>query len=54
MRVMLVEDDHNVMMVTKHYIESFGHEVVTAPDGETAVELFDLICRRNAGVPPPV
>ena len=36
MRVMLVEDDHNVMMVTKHYIESFGHEVVTAPDGETA------------------
>ncbi len=41
MRVMLVEDDHNVMMVTKHYIESFGHEVITAPDGETAVKLFD-------------
>ena len=41
MRVMLVEDDHNVMMVTKHYIESFGHEVVSAPDGETAVKLFD-------------
>jgi diguanylate cyclase (GGDEF)-like protein len=38
---MLVEDDHNVMMVTKHYIESFGHEVIAAADGETAVKLFD-------------
>lgn len=41
MRVLLVEDDHTVMMVAKHYIETFGHEVVTAPDGETALEIFD-------------
>lgn len=43
MRVLLVEDEHTVMMVYKEYIESFGHEVITAVDGETAVELFDPI-----------
>ncbi|MCP4271338.1 MAG: diguanylate cyclase [Gammaproteobacteria bacterium] len=41
MRVMLVEDDRAVMMVTSSYIESFGFEVIPAYDGETAVELFD-------------
>ncbi len=41
MRVMLVEDDRAVMMVTSKYIESFGHEVIPAIDGETALELFD-------------
>lgn len=41
MRVLLVEDDRAVMMVTKAYIESFGHEVVFAMDGESALKLFD-------------
>ncbi|MCP4413225.1 MAG: response regulator [Gammaproteobacteria bacterium] len=41
MRVMLVEDDRSVMMVTSSYIESFGFEVISAYDGETAVEIFD-------------
>jgi len=41
MRVLLVEDDRAVMMVTKAYIEKFGHEVVSAMDGESALELFD-------------
>ncbi len=41
MRVLLVEDDRAVMMVTTKYIESFGYEVVPAYDGETALEKFD-------------
>jgi len=41
MRVLLVEDDRAVMMVTTKYIESFGFEVVPAYDGETAIEIFD-------------
>jgi len=41
MRVMLVEDDRAVMMLTSKYIESFGHEVVPAMDGETALDIFD-------------
>ena len=41
MKVMLVEDDRAVMMVTTAYIKSFGHEVVQATTGEAALELFD-------------
>ncbi len=41
MQIMLVEDDSTVMMATSKYIESFGHEVIPAIDGETALELFD-------------
>ncbi len=41
MRVLLVEDDRAVMMVTSKYIESFGFEVIPAYDGETALEIFD-------------
>jgi diguanylate cyclase (GGDEF)-like protein len=41
MKVMLVEDDRAVMMVTTAYIKSFGHEVVPATTGEIALELFD-------------
>ena len=41
MKVMLVEDDRSVMMVTAAYIKSFGHEVVPAITGEIALELFD-------------
>ena len=41
MRVLLVEDDRAVMMVTTKYIESFGHEVVPAMDAETALEIFN-------------
>jgi len=41
MKVMLVEDDRAVMMVTTAYIESFGHEVVPAVSGEIALEIFD-------------
>ena len=42
MKVMLVEDDRAVMMVTTAYIKSFGHDVVEAISGEIALELFDL------------
>lgn len=41
MRIMLVEDDRAVMMVTSKYIESFGHQAVPAVDGESAIEIFD-------------
>jgi diguanylate cyclase (GGDEF)-like protein len=41
MKVMLVEDDRSAMMVTTAYIKSFGHEVVQAKTGESALELFD-------------
>ncbi|MFT5451946.1 MAG: diguanylate cyclase (GGDEF)-like protein [Enterobacterales bacterium] len=41
MKVMLVEDDRSVMMITSAYIKSFGHEVVQAMSGEIALESFD-------------
>ena len=41
MRVLIVEDDRSVMMLNCAYIKSFGHEVVSAEDGETALKLFD-------------
>ena len=41
MKVMLVEDDRAVMMLTSAHIKSFGHEVVPAVSGEIALELFD-------------
>lgn len=42
MQVMLVEDDRAVMMVTKAYIKSFGHDVIAVEDAETALEKFDI------------
>ena len=41
MRVLIVEDDRSIMMLNMAYIKSFGHEVIPAEDGETALELFD-------------
>lgn len=41
MKVMIVEDDRAVMMLTSAYIKSFGHEVIPAVDGEEALEKFD-------------
>lgn len=40
LRVMIAEDEFLVLMATKSYVESLGHEVVgVATDGEKAVEL---------------
>lgn len=41
MKVLIVEDDRAVMMLTSAYIRSFGHESVPAYSGEEAIELFD-------------
>ncbi|NKB76591.1 MAG: TMAO reductase system sensor histidine kinase/response regulator TorS [Gammaproteobacteria bacterium] len=46
--VLLVEDDETNRLVVKHYLESLGHNVVVAEDGEVAlkivgVQLFDII-----------
>ena len=41
MKVLIVEDDRAVMMLTSAYIRSFGHEVEQAMSGEEAIEKFD-------------
>ena len=41
MKVLIVEDDRAIMMLTSAYIRSFGHEVVQAVSGEEAIEKFD-------------
>lgn len=41
MRVMIVEDDRAVLMLTSAYVRSFGHEVESAESGEQAIEQFD-------------
>ena len=41
MRVLIVEDDRAIMMLTSAYIRSFGHEAIPAEGGEKALELFD-------------
>ncbi len=41
MKVLIVEDDRAVMMLTSAYIRSFGHEIETAVSGEEALEKFD-------------
>ena len=42
MKVLIVEDDRAVMMLTSAYVRSFGHEVTQAFSGEEAIEKFDL------------
>jgi len=41
MRVLLVEDDPSVMMITTKHIESLGYEVVQTYDGESALKTFN-------------
>jgi len=38
--ILLVEDEENVRVSLKQMIEEFGYEVITAENGEKAVELF--------------
>jgi len=38
--IVLVEDDEDVRETTKELLESLGHEVLTARDGESGVELI--------------
>ena len=41
MTVMLVEDDQTNRLVVRHYLESMGHEVMVAADGDIAIELLN-------------
>ena len=41
MTVMLVEDDQTNRLVVRHYLESMGHEVMIAEDGDIAIELLN-------------
>jgi len=40
-RVLVVEDHEVNLELMRYLLTSFGHDVVTAPDGEVAVRAFD-------------
>ena len=40
-RILLVEDEEDVREITLFRLEQAGYEVITAPDGETALELAE-------------
>lgn len=42
MKILLVDDSRAVAMVTRARLESFGHEVCHAFDGQSAIELFQV------------
>ncbi len=39
--ILIVEDDKNISKVIKAYLEKEGYQVITAYDGERALEIFD-------------
>ncbi|MGH1363591.1 MAG: sigma-54-dependent transcriptional regulator [Calditrichia bacterium] len=40
-RVMVVDDEENIREVLSNYLESLGYEVVTATDGQNALDNFE-------------
>ena len=40
-RVMVVDDEENIREVLSNYLDSLGYEVITAGDGEDAIEKFE-------------
>ncbi len=44
--ILVVEDDPRVRLVTGMMLESLGHQVLSAEDGQRAVELFESSERR--------
>jgi len=40
-KILLVEDDRNVRMLTKKLLDKFGFQVFTAPDAEEALRIFE-------------
>ncbi|MCB0296447.1 MAG: sigma-54-dependent Fis family transcriptional regulator, partial [Calditrichaeota bacterium] len=41
-RVMVVDDEENIREVLSNYLDSLGYEVVTASDGEDALNKFEV------------
>jgi two-component system response regulator PilR (NtrC family) len=41
-RVMVVDDEENIREILTNYLESLGYEVVTAQDGEDALNKFEV------------
>ena len=39
-RILIIEDDESVLMVLRDTLKFFGHEIVSARDGEEGVRLF--------------
>ncbi|MEM8954746.1 MAG: response regulator [Verrucomicrobiota bacterium] len=40
-RILVVDDDSGMLIMTKAVVESLGHEAALASSGEEAIELFD-------------
>ena len=40
-RVMVVDDEENIREVLSNYLDSLGYEVVTATDGQDALNKFE-------------
>jgi two-component system response regulator PilR (NtrC family) len=40
-RIMVVDDEENIREVLSNYLETLGYEVVTASDGQNALEKFE-------------
>ena len=39
MRILIVDDDHNGLLMLEAMLKGFGHEVMAAENGEIALEL---------------
>jgi len=40
-RIMVVDDEENIREVLSNYLETLGYEVITASDGQNALEKFE-------------
>ncbi len=50
LRVLLVDDEPHLLEIGQNLLESYGLEVTTAPDGESALDLLATMAHRPDGV----